>query len=365
MKKIFLALMVCGSALLNAIDLGSLGGNLGNIAGGVGGNVLNNALSNLDSKFDGVFKKSLNFANVCFNQNFRLGVDTNDPCAMANELDKLGANVCKAFGGNYNISAGGFRALCNAKLREFSNYSSELFADSAEWAIINADEKTTSLPKLQNGLTFVEQNKYWDVNNVLQNKDNLPATMLKNGRIKEYNLLKKYAEKKGLKPEQINLQNIQIVEDIVPKNNEKYQEGIKDYVVEMRKMKNNATPTTTGTYAKDQISNKKDTGQIWEEVRHNYDKAKELEIGSAMKRVDKRIATPTADYVNKLRHDLKLKAMTEIREQQGEEARIVSEIDEKWEKKKVLAKLLIDKEAIMAEKFDEKSAREEVNKIAN
>lgn len=58
-------------------------------------------------------------------------------------------------------------------------------------------------------------------------------------------------------------------------------------------------------------------------------------------------------------------AIAQIRRQQAQEVALISQIEEKWERKYNLAKLLIDKEVILSQTFDEKKAREEVNRIVN
>ncbi|WP_231996503.1 hypothetical protein [Helicobacter cinaedi] len=58
-------------------------------------------------------------------------------------------------------------------------------------------------------------------------------------------------------------------------------------------------------------------------------------------------------------------AIAQIRRQQAQEVALISQIEEKWERKYNLAKLLIDKEVILSQTFDEKKAREEANRIVN
>lgn len=47
-------------------------------------------------------------------------------------------------------------------------------------------------------------------------------------------------------------------------------------------------------------------------------------------------------------------AIAQIRRQQAQEVALISQIEEKWERKYNLAKLLIDKEVILSQTFDEK-----------
>lgn len=79
----------------------------------------------------------------------------------------------------------------------------------------------------------------------------------------------------------------------------------------------------------------------------------------------KKIAIPTQDYVKLLRKDLQPGAIAQIRRQRAQEVALISQIEEKWERKYNLAKLLIDKEVILSQTFDEKKAREEANRIVN
>ena len=84
-----------------------------------------------------------------------------------------------------------------------------------------------------------------------------------------------------------------------------------------------------------------------------------------MAREDSDIPIPTQDYVDILREDLKPKAVAQIRKQQLRDAQIVKEINEKWDRKIAINKLIADKEVIMSLQFNENEAKAKIESIVN
>lgn len=329
------------------------------------GSVANSALSSLDSRFNNLFKKSINFANVCFNTDFTLGIDTNDICALASKLDGIRANVCQVFGGNYNVGISGFQRLCNAKQREFNDYVSKSVVNFAEWAMLQDKEVTTNFTaKLPNGIDLNTFNKTWDINNILKN-DSVVSSYLKQGSHKEVSLLMDYSKSYNSKT---NPKNIKIEDVKAPPDLNTYKRNIDESVKNHRAIMQNASPTQSATLARSKLSNDSsaDISELSNQLKSDYDNAKIAEIGNTLAVSDyKKIAIPTQEYIELLRPDLQLSAIAQIRKQQAQEIAIITQIEEKWDRKYNLAKLLIDKEVILAQTFDEDSAKQEVERIAN
>lgn len=329
------------------------------------GGATNSALSSLDSKFDNIFRKSINFANVCFNTDFKLSVDINDVCALASELDGIKANVCQVFGGNYNVGISGFRRLCYAKQREFNDYVSKGAVNFAEWAMLQDKEATANFKvKFPNGIDLNTFNKTWDINNILKN-DSVVSSYLKQGSHKEVSLLMDYSKSYNSKtnPKDIKIEDVKAPQDL-----NTYKRNIDESVKNYRAIMQNASPTQSATLARSKLSNNAsaDMNELSNQLKSDYDNAKIAEIGNTLAVSDyKKIAIPTQEYVDSLRPDLKLSAIAQIRKQQAQEIATITQIEEKWDRKYNLAKLLIDKEAILAQKFDEASAKQEVERIAN
>lgn len=59
------------------------------------------------------------------------------------------------------------------------------------------------------------------------------------------------------------------------------------------------------------------------------------------------------------------KVISEIRKQQMQEIELISNIEYKYQRKYELAKLIADKEIILAQEFDEDSAKAEIDNLVN
>ena len=173
--------------------------------------------------------------------------------------------------------------------------------------------------------------------------------------------LESYGAKTDIKS--INMEDIK-----APSSMNDYRKGIDDGIKNYRTIIKNANPSQSASLARAKLSknNKEDMKKLSNQLKSDYNNAKIAEIGNALATSDyKKIAIPTQDYVKLLRKDLQPGAIAQIRRQQAQEVALISQIEEKWERKYNLAKLLIDKEVILSQTFDEKKAREEVNRIVN
>ena len=357
-------------------NLGDIAGNIvdgalnGNLNGALGG-VLDSALGKLDSQFSNIFSNSLNFINACYETDLKLdidlGIDTTDVCAMASKLDEIKVNVCSLVGGSGTMNKGlsGFQSLCEAKQKEFKDYVSRQANNFAEWATLQNGEKTIDYnAKFASGLSVAEFDSKWDINNLLK-KDSTISKMLKDGKMKEIEMFMDYTKSYGAKKdiESINMEDIK-----APSSMNDYRRGIDDGIKNNRTIIKNANPSQSASLARAKLSknNKEDMQKLSNQLKSDYNNAKIAEIGNALATSDyKKIAIPTQDYVKLLRKDLQPGAIAQIRRQQAQEVSLISQIEEKWERKYNLAKLLIDKEVILSQKFDETEARKEVNRIVN
>ena len=358
--------IIGGGNIGNIVD-GALNGNLNGALGGV----LDSVLGKLDSQFSNIFSNSLNFINACYETDLKLdidlGIDTTDVCAMASKLDEIKVNICSLVGGSGTMNKGisGFQSLCEAKQKEFKDYVSRQANNFTEWAVLQNGEKTIDYnAKFASGLSVAEFDSKWDINNLLKD-DSTISKMLKDGKMKELELFMDYTKSYGAKTDikSINMEDIK-----APSSMNDYRKGIDDGIKNYRTIIKNANPSQSASLARAKLSknNKEDMKKLSNQLKSDYNNAKIAEIGNALATSDyKKIAIPTQDYVKLLRKDLQPGAIAQIRRQQAQEVALISQIEEKWERKYNLAKLLIDKEVILSQTFDEKKAREEVNRIVN
>lgn len=147
-----------------------------------------------------------------------------------------------------------------------------------------------------------------------------------------------------------------------------YRKGIDESIKNNREIYKTANPSQSAALARAKLNNneKADISDLANKIKSDYDNAKIAEIGNVLSTSDyKKIAVPTQEYVKLLRKDLQPSAIAQIRKQQAKEIAIVSQIEEKWERKYNIAKLLMDKEKIMTQKFDEEAAKKEIDQTAN
>lgn len=356
-----------GGISSNMSSKSGIGDAIGNVLGGLAGGAVGSVLGKLDQNFSNIFSKSLNFINACYGTNFKLPNSYTDACALAGELDSLKTNVCSAIGGSGNVEKGitGFQRLCNAKQRQFNDYVGKQAVNFAEWAVLQDNEKTTDfIAKFSSGISVATFDSNWDVNNLLKG-DGIASKLLKDGKMKDLELLMDYTKSYGATtdPNKIKIEDIQ-----APNSMNDYRKGIDESIKNNREIYRTANPSQSAALARAKLNKNEnaDIKDLANKLKSDYDNAKIAEIGNVLATSDyKKIAVPTQEYVKLLRKDLQPSAIAQIRRQQAQEVAIVSQIEEKWERKYNIAKLLMDKEKILAQKFDEEAAKKEINQIAN
>ncbi|EAI6362713.1 hypothetical protein CDX27_08725 [Campylobacter coli] len=324
----------------------------------------------VDKKFDNLFSDSLSITETCYDQKFDFDMDF-DICKIASAIDKLKIDSCKLIGeeDGKTIGISGAEAFCRSQKKEFSNYASKQAIDFAEYASINADDETKEfLGKLPNGQDVKSYLKTWDVNSILKDDSdtNIVSSYLKKRDEKVVSLVMEYAKTNGSK---INPSQIQIEDIKAPANLEEYKKGINDSIRDYQRIIKDTNPNQISSLVRSKIQSSdsldfKTAQEIVKENKKQFDLAKSIEIGQALSSNPfKKYAIPTQEYVETMRKDVQLKAIAEIREQQAYEIKKIAEIEEKYQKKYEIAKLLADKEVILAQKFDKDLAEKEIDEI--
>lgn len=325
-------------------------------------------ISSLDKQFGGLISSGLSWAEACFDINTQM--KTFNPCD-ALKWD-TGVSFCK---GKADFNFGGFEKLCNAKSAEFSNYLSTQAVALVDYAFRDVEVAYPS-----GGFPTKVQGNI-DVNKIFSDKKatNTAANLLKDGKMKELNLIFEFlktkdAERLGIeKPNQVKIEHLGVA-----KNMETYYSDRKKTLNSQADAFKFATPTEIAAVAKQTLYQKQeknnkllapttnDTGITTLMLERNFQAAIAAETDNVMRQSDyKKIAIPTQEYVNRLTPDLRLTAIAQIHKQTAFEVETIGKIDYKWNRKKAQAKLLIDKEVIMAQKFDSDTATREIEQIAN
>lgn len=330
--------------------------------------VAGSAISSLDKQFGGLISSGLSWADACFDLNLQM--KTFDPCDYVN-WDK-GANLC---GGKLSMGLGGFQALCQAKKAQFSNYLSTQATALVDYAFRDVEVAYPS------GVFPASLQANIDVNKIFSDKKatNTAANLLKDGKMKELNLIFEFlkssdADRLRIKePNQVRIEHLGVAE-----NMKTYYDNRKKVLNSQADAFQFATPTEIAMLAKKNLTNKQeknpklltptsdDTGITSLMLKRNFQAAISAETSNVMEQSEyKKIAIPTLEYVNRLTPDLRLAAVAQIRKQTAFEVETIGKINYKWERRKTQAKLLIDKEVVMAQKFDRDTANREIEQIAN
>ncbi|OCS21963.1 hypothetical protein CFVI97532_07120 [Campylobacter fetus subsp. venerealis cfvi97/532] len=363
MKKEIVLLSTAVLALnLNAFSLDTIGNGS-----------INSAFNSLDKQFNGFLKQGTNLVNQCYDtSSFRFNTNL-DICELASEIDKLNINVCSFIGGSGTKKVGitGAKSLCDSKSREFADYASKQAGDFVEWEMLNKEDKDSgkSSASLPNGQKVNEYFKNWDVSNILKTDKGIAGSYLKDGNMKAVGVIMDYAKTSGANTDITKIK----IEDIkAPANLESYNKGIIDSVKTYKSAIKEANPNQVSNSVKatlsetDQSNLANKANEYVSKAKSNFDIAKQIEISNALAISNhKEIAIPTDEYVQTMRKDLRPLLVAQIRKQQAIETSIISSIEEKYANKYEVAKLLADKEVIMALQFDEASAKAEIEKIAN
>lgn len=355
-KSMFVFSLSCFLALnANAVSLDS---------------VLDNVLGSLDKKFNNLFSSSLSAIETChFKGNFDINTDF-DVCKIASKLDNLKFDACKLIGGQggQQIGISGAQSFCNAKAKKFEDYVSKQSSDFVEYQALNIDEANKASEfagKLPSGQDVKSYLKTWDINSIFKDDNSLASSYLMQGNNEVVALIMDYSKSAGAKtnPSQIKVEDIK-----APANLENYQSSINESIRNYKKILQDTSLNNISSLVRSKLSGNindaKSAQNIVSENKKAFDLAKSAELGQALSTSGhKKFAIPTQEYVDNLRSDLRLKAVAGIRKQQAEEIAIIANIEDKWARKYELAKLLADKEVILAQQFDAKSAQDEIDKI--
>ncbi|QKG30263.1 hypothetical protein [Campylobacter sp. RM16187] len=332
---------------------------------------IGSAFSSLDKQFNGLLKQGTNLVNQCYDtSSFRFNTNL-DICELASEIDKLNVNVCSLIGGSGTKKVGitGAKYLCNSKAREFSDYASKQAGDFAEWKILDEEESNELKASLPSGQKVKEYFGNWDISNVLKTDKGIVSSYLKDGNMKAVGVIMEYAKTSGANTD---LTKIKIEDIKAPANLEAYNKGVSESVKTYKSAIKEANPNQVSNSVKATLSEasqselSKKANEHVSKAKSNFDVAKQIEISNALAISNhKEIAIPTDEYVQTMRKDLRPLLVAQIRKQQAIETSIISAIEEKYANKYEIAKLLADKEVIMALQFDEASAKAEIDQIAN
>lgn len=227
--------------------------------------------------------------------------------------------------------------------------------------------------KLPNGKSVEEHFKTWNINDIVM-KDNNDNSLVKKYILNNDNTMVRLMMDYSTTKEASNKNPNDIaIKDIAkaPSDLKSYNQGIYDLSKTISDNTNDTSAYSIGSAIKLKVNNAngdpKEAQQHLNDIQSQYDIAKNIEISNALKlaREDSDIPIPTQEYVDILREDLKPKAVAQIRKQQLRDAQIVKEINEKWDRKVAINKLIADKEVIMSLQFNENEAKAKIESIVN
>lgn len=323
-------------------------------------------LNALDKQFDGLFSEGLNFTESCFGLDSSINLNDVDFCSIADEMDKLKVDTCSLFGGSGNktLSLSGAKRLCQDKARAFEDYASKQAVDVIEYSSLNADDTNDYKSKLPNGKTLKQFYSDWDINNLLKN-DSVVSSYLQNGNMEAVAVFMDYSKTSNKDISELKVEDLS-----APATLEDYRKGVDENIKTYRSSLNGTNNSNISSLVKGKIQAGSNENESSKEVvgtmKKEFDLAKNAEISLALNNSDyKKIPIPTQEYVLGLRKDLQPQAIAQIRKQQAYESAKIAEIEDKWNRKYEIAKLIADKEVIMAQKFDEDSAKSEIENLVN
>ncbi len=332
------------------------------------GGIKDSILGKLDEQFDGLFKEGLGFLEACYGTETDINFDNTDFCSIADEVDKLKLNVCGLFGGsgNKNLGITGAKDFARIRQRNLQNMKAKKAVEALEYASLDTENNDLSA-KLPNGKTLSQFYKTWDIHSVLNSDstNNVVKNYLLNGNTEAVNMFMEASKYLNKDVSQLTIEDLE-----APATLEDYKKGVDDNV----KSYKNLIKSTNSSNASSLINAKIEAGEVANEsskevtktLKKEFDLAKNAEISMSLANSSyKKIPIPTQEYVLSLRKDLQPEAIAQIRKQQAFESAKIVEIEEKWNKKYELAKLIAEKEVIMAQKFDEASAKSEIDNLVN
>lgn len=335
--------------------------------------------SNIDNTWGKFSNMTKGINEICYEPD-DLSIFGLDICQQLNKLNKLNAKICSStpnFMGfkkkNSAIGLSGLKKFCQARVKEFTDISATVAGNVVEniWDEINEKLGDKILP---NGKKYSEYIKIWDINNILKvnnlNTDTIRNYIL-NSKNEELKVVMDYLKSSngtGKDTKNFNIKDIK-----APENLESYKIGVFELANIFSTNSKETSPSTIGNVLAKKIENAKlaDKQSIaknyLQNVKVQISNAKANEIGQRLElaRSSDDIIIPTQEYVNILRDDLKMSTIAKIRKQQLREAQIVSQVNEKWNKREILNQLIAEKELIMAMKFNEVEAQLKIDKIIN
>lgn len=327
---------------------------------------LNNILNGITKDvFGAIDNSSQGLLGVCYVPQVP-NFDSLDPCEALERLESLKEDVCSLAPNfpfmqkrNKEIGINGLKSLCNAQKKKFEDISKKTYENTIEYAGVGNDNAKGN-KKYQEYLNTLQK---WNVSDILK-EDNSISNYLKNGKLDEVALFLEYglSEKKSVK--EINLDDLG-----VSKTLEEHKQNITNAINSLNGLNIDTSPNNVGSVVKAKVSGKQEkasevANEYLSQVKESFEIAKRAELGFALKGV-KKIPIPTQEYIESFRYDLRPKLISQIRKQEMEEVYLSAQISKKWDKRYELAKLLADKEVILAQEFDEMSARSEIEKIVN
>lgn len=326
------------------------------------------------SVWDTLDKGTNQILSVCYSpSNVSSSIDA---CSLLNKLGNLEFNACSIAPPipqfkkkDRDISLSGLKSLCDSQVKEFSNVASTSASNIAENLIDeNGLSDKTTLP---NGMKVKDYLKRWDVRNIFKNNSNKGAvkTYLMNDRQSSLRILMDYDKhaKDGRGLDEISVENIKVSKDL-----ETYRKDRQELAESFYNNRKETSANSISSSVSLAISGKKGSEaqssarDFLTAKKEQIETAKANEIGQALRIYSNQndsIAIPTQETVDFLRADLKPQAIEKIRRQQLEEAQIIADVNEKWSKREAIVELIVDKEVIMNEKFDEEAARAEIENV--
>lgn len=360
MKKRFLV----GLIVFFSLNVNAMAVDLNDIVNGIIGDIW------------GILDKSTNqIASVCYTPSN--SSSSLDACSLLNKLGDLELNVCSLAPPipgftkkSRNVSLSGLKRLCEAQAKDFADISSISASNVAENLIDESglSEKTT----LPNGMKVDDYLKRWDVSNILQDTagTNLARTYFMGDNQKNLKLLMDYdksANSNGKSVSQIKIKDIK-----APKDLQTYRKNRQELAESLYNNKKETSATSISSSVSLAIDGKKNTDaqntarNFLTMKKNQIQTAKANEVGQALQIYSNRndtVAIPTQEAVEGLREDLQPILVARIRQQQIEEAQIIADINEKWDRREAVVELMVDKEVIMNETFDEAAAKAEIEKV--
>lgn len=364
-QKLFSALILTSLLHTSSYAL-SLNDTINEVQGGI--NSVKDSLTSLktlDKQFDGLFNESLSLVGACFD----VGINLNnlDICSIAGELDNLKINTCSIFGSKKNKNIypiSGAQSFCNAKTSAFNNYISKTLNDTIEYSSLDAQNLDFNT-KLQNGQTLKEYFNAWDMDNILKNDSpsNVVTNYVKDSNTKATLLFMDYAKTSNKDISQLKIEDVS-----APATLEDYKKGVFENANINKRFLDSTDINNISSLTKAKMQTMSDKSKAASEVIQGYKKefdlAKNNEIAYTLANSDyQKIAIPTQEFVSKLRKDLQPEAIYQIRKQQAYESAVINQITEKWQRKYALAQLIVDKEAILAQSFDEENAKAQIESL--